>query len=641
MRSGFWMLVLIAMAGAAPAMAQQPTAGSWGDEVRRLRKAPVVRPSYQTARAPAIAASIIAESEPNQGVDAADSVALGDQATGVVDPQGDVDTWFVDLTAGEFVSIDVDAKSIGSLLDPVLGLIAPDGQTTLAVNDDFDGFDSRISYRVPTSGRYFVAIRAVGGLGDPRSTYAINFGKVICDAVGTEREPNDTPDGANPIAVDASASGEVCAADDAPEGDVDYWAVTAQAGTTIELDVDVATGLFADPFLALFAGDGTTRLAFNDDQDGLDSRLQHSIVTTGTYYAAVSSVGDPGGNPFPYTLHVRTTVQGPGDPITVRAEGLGLPLGLAVGSTGDLFVGDVTGSRILRISAQGGVTPFATAITGPFGIAFDGSGHLLVASVDGAVYRVTPEGQATRFITDTELPFWIAVAADGDIWLTDVNDRSVRRYSATGQLEARFDGTVVGGFGPGPLALSPTGEPYVSSGTEIWKLEDGRFQRVFTAAVTIWAFAFDVKGNLYAPLPTEGRIQLFDPVGRPLADPFAVGPDAPQVVVFGRDGTGATVRRLFATETRIGGLIEMNPAGVEHPGLPLGGGVPPAFGAEAAALGLLGADGLSAADLEFLDAHGNRNGRYDVGDLQAYLRAVGALPAPASAAAHQRPGSDR
>ena len=76
------------------------------------------------------------------------------------------------------------------------------------------------------------------------------------------------------------------------------------------LDVDVAeTGVPGDPFLGLFAGDGTTRLAFNDNQDALDSRLDHSIATTGTYYAAVSTVADPGGNPFPYALHARVIPQ--------------------------------------------------------------------------------------------------------------------------------------------------------------------------------------------------------------------------------------------------------------------------------------------------------------------------------------------
>jgi hypothetical protein len=66
---------------------------------------------------------------------------------------------------------------------------------------------------------------------------------------------------------------------------------------------------------------------------------------------------------------------------------------------------------------------------------------------------------------------------------------------------------------------------------------------------------------------------------------------------------------------------------------------PPLFTAEVAAASLLGADGLTAADLQYLDAVGNRTGRYDVGDLQAYLRTLGGLPS--AAASPGRPGSDR
>jgi len=623
-----FVLALLTLAGAAPAPAQQPSA-SWPAQVRRLRDASASRPATGKAGLSGMSArraatlrfdAIIAESEPNDSVRTADSAALGDRATGVVNPAHDVDTWFVDLAAGQFFSVDVDAESIGSPLDATLVLFAPDGRTVLAVNDDFDGPDSRISFRVATSGRYFVAISAFGRLaGSPELTYALNFGTVTCAAVGTEREPNDTPETATPLAIGESGSGELCALNDSPAGDQDYWAFRGEAGTTIELDVDAAAlGFFVDPVLTLFASDGTTRLAFNDDQDGADSRLQFSIVTTGTYYATVAAV-ESGGNPFPYTLHLRTTAPGPGDPISVRAEKLGAPLGLAVGRTGDLFVGDLTGNRILRVTSSGDVTIFAQGISSPLGLAFDASGQLLVASGDGDVYRITPEGQATRFITDTRSPFWVAVAPDGRIWITETFDRSLRRYSATGRFEARFDAVAIGGSGPGPLAIGPSGEPYFSNGTEIWRLVNGELRRVFTDAHVLFAFAFDTAGNIYAPAPAAGTIKLLDPTGRPLADPFAVGPDAPLAVAFGRDGTGTTVARLFATEIRTGQLIEVNPAGIAHRGLPVGAAELP-IPIDVAAGGLLGAGGLSASDLEFLDRQGNRNGRYDVGDFEAYIR---------------------
>ena len=657
-----WVLLLVGLIGAVPAPAQTPPVGSWRDAVRRLRGAAIALPARGDVKArvkptrtgggrlgpllagrrPATASvmATVAESEPNGNVPTADSVALGDQAMGVVNPAGDVDTWFVDLTAGQYLSVDVDAAEVGSPLDATLALIAPDGATLLAFNDDFDEIDSRISYRIPASGRYFLVLRAFGGAGGPTLQYAINVGAVTCAAVGSEHEPNDTPGAATPTTIGDSVSGQICSQDGTGSGDVDYWAFTGQAGTTIELDIDAAQlGLLVDPVIALYAPDGTTRLGINDDADGSDSRLRFSITTTGTYYTTVADAAGNGSNPFPYVLHVRSLTPGPGDPTTVRAEGLGLPLGLAVGSTGDLFVGDVLGDRIVRVSGQGAVTTFAAGIQGPLGLAFDAFGDLLVASVDGAVYRVTPQGQAIRFITDAPIPFWIAVAPDGRIWLTDLSDRSLRRYSPTGQFEARFDAIGVGGSGPGPLAISPSGEPYFSNGTEIWKLVQGRLERVFAHAVLIWAFAFDVDGNIYAPLPTAGRIRLFDPIGRTVVDAFALGVDAPQVVAFGRDGTGATVARLFASDPLVGRVIEVNSAGVARPGHPVGF-VPLSLSVEVAAAGLLGAGGLSAADLQYLDALGNHNGRYDVGDLQAYLRVVGARAGTASTTTQRRTGSD-
>jgi len=621
-RAGASFLLLFALSGVAPAFAQSPTTGSWREEIQRLKDGARV-PHARRASVTRSVATIVTESEPNNTIATADSVALGDQASGTVNPVGDADAWFVDLAAGLFFSVDVDAEQDGSTLDATLELLAPDGHS-LAFNDDFDGFDSRISYRIPASGRYYVVIRAFGNTGGPTLQYAINFGKVLCDAVGTEQEPNDAPATASRVTIGDSAVGELCSADANPAGDVDYWAFTGQAGMTIELDVDAAAhGLLVDPAVALFANDGTTRVAFNDDADGADPRLQYSITATGTYFAAVSTLTDPGGNPFPYTLHVRTVTPGPGDPITVRAEHLGLALGLAFGSAGDLFVSDLAGNRVMRVSGQGAVTTFATGIPNPTGIAFDAFGGLLVASPNG-VYRVTPQGQTTRFLSDVGFAVWVAVGSDGRIWVTDLLDRSLRRYSATGRFETKFALQSIGEFGPGPLAIGPSGEPYFSNGTEIWKLTSDGPRRVLGARFVLWGFAFDVTGRIYAPAPEAGRLLAFEASGATRADPYAVGPDAPIAMAFARDETGVTLARLFATDRLVGQVIEVNPASVPDRGLALGI-LPPPFSLEVAAQALLGVGVLSPSDLQYLDALGNRNGRYDVGDFAAFVRTVQAL----------------
>ncbi len=623
------LLALAMVSCPAPSLAQTHSSGSWPEEIERFRETRAA--SLPLGPAPGVrtpSVGTLVESEPNPVPSLADSAALGVDAVGSIDPESDLDTWYLDLPAGILLSVDVDAESLGSPLDPVIALVGPDSATVLAFDNDADGRDSRISFPIPESGRYFVAIRSVGHVGAPDFTYVIHFTSVGCAAVGSEREPDGTPGTASPLGTDGSGTGELCPGERNPAGDVDFWAFAARAGTTLELDIDATEpgppgGVFVggDPFLELFASDGITRLAFNDDADGRDSRLQFSVVTTGTYYAAVSTRAEAGWNPLEYALHVRTVAAGPGDPVAVRAQGLSTPFGLAVGSTGDLFVGELTGNRVVRISGEGVVTTFAAGIQVPLGIAFDAFGYLLVVSQDGIVYRVDPSGRARPFITDAESPFWIAVARDGRIWITNVADGSLRRYGPTGRFEARFDAKGIGGLGPGPLSVGPGGDPFFSNGTEIWRLANGRIERVLGDTTLIRAFTFDVAGDTYAPTPATGRIVRFDAAGRSSSDPFAVGPDAPMAVAFGRDGAGATVARLFATDPNAGTVIELNPTGIPYPGLPAGRPTP-LFAPGTAAGDLLGAGGLSDDDRRLLDALGNHNGRYDAGDLRAYLGAI-------------------
>ena len=94
------ILVLLALVGAAPLLAQRPAAGSWHEQVRRLRRAhapaaATVKAAHRLTRstsATPVAASAfttVAEQEPNNTVATANSAALGDQGSGVVDPSGD------------------------------------------------------------------------------------------------------------------------------------------------------------------------------------------------------------------------------------------------------------------------------------------------------------------------------------------------------------------------------------------------------------------------------------------------------------------------------------------------------------------------------------------------------------------------
>ncbi|NJO44636.1 MAG: S8 family serine peptidase [Oscillatoriales cyanobacterium RM2_1_1] len=80
---------------------------------------------------------------------------IGDNAS--IGGDSDVDFVQLDLAAGEEVTFDIDASEFGSSLDPILRVFNADGDQ-LAVNDDFDGLDSFISFTANTAGSYYVGV---------------------------------------------------------------------------------------------------------------------------------------------------------------------------------------------------------------------------------------------------------------------------------------------------------------------------------------------------------------------------------------------------------------------------------------------------------------------------------------------------
>src|SRR3989454_10544266 len=122
-----------------------------------------LRPLSAASRSTALAT--ITETEPNDAPATATSVALGDVASGNIDPAGDVDYYAFDVTVPTYLILDVDANRSGSPLDPILSLYAPVGTTELAFSDDYNGYDSHIEYSISTTGRYYAAIAGYGGSG--------------------------------------------------------------------------------------------------------------------------------------------------------------------------------------------------------------------------------------------------------------------------------------------------------------------------------------------------------------------------------------------------------------------------------------------------------------------------------------------
>lgn len=369
----------------------------------------------------------------------------------------------------------------------------------------------------------------------------------------------------------------------------------------------------------------------------------------------------------PATSPAQTT--GPGDPTTPYVAPLGLPEGIAAGSTGELYVADTF--RIIRVDPTGTVTtyfqedPSSTPYVSYFiDLVVEGSGDLLVVGrVPGPnsrafADRITSSGQRSQF---AQLPAdayatAITIGPDGDVWVAlelSSGTGEIHRYDSFGAFKAAIHVTrLVWG-----LAFSPAGELFFigaddpnSSRNAVYKIVGGAPQLVYQSPSGVSSLAFDKGGYLYVTSPygkfsttnPTGPIILLDPAGQVVNDPFASSNLGGSLInlAFLRAANGAMTTRLLAAyrggaplQQGPGGIVEMNPAGMRAEGFRIGA-VP---SITTASLDLLGGLQLDPVVLQQLDAQGNNNGRFDVGDFRAYLRANGQLPVAAVTVRKERP----
>jgi PKD repeat protein len=130
--------------------------------------------------------------EPNDWVGLATPISYGQSVQGDICPGGDFDLYTFDGKAGDEILIDVDAKSIGSLLDPYLFVLSHDGLTVLAENDDEvteEVQDSLLQYRLPYDATYIVKVRAWDhpSVGSADHYYTLRLSYTGSDGAGLDR----------------------------------------------------------------------------------------------------------------------------------------------------------------------------------------------------------------------------------------------------------------------------------------------------------------------------------------------------------------------------------------------------------------------------------------------------------------------
>ncbi len=196
---------------------------------------------------------------------------------------------------------------------------------------------------------------------------------------------------------------------------------------------------FADPFGVVVAKDGTVYVSDAGDNNHIRKISPEGVVTT---FAGGSEGFADGAGP---------------------QASFNTPSALAIDADGNLYVADTGNNRIRKITPEGVVTtvagdgtagyadgPAAQArFNGPIGVAVDTSGNLYVAdtyndrvrkvSSDGQVTTVAGAGQpgyadgsAATAMFDT--PCGVVVASDGSVIVADTGNRQLRKITADGNV---------------------------------------------------------------------------------------------------------------------------------------------------------------------------------------------------------------
>jgi RHS repeat-associated protein len=226
----------------------------------------------------------------------------------------------------------------------------------------------------------------------------------------------------------------------------------------------------------LFLGDGTQRSARNV-APVLVELLKHSPVNEYDALHAVHGAAD--GSVYAANLYGRIHRIAPDGSRTLVAAGLREPRALALAPDGTLYVAEYVGNRITAIAPDGtrtvvagGGTDFfldlsgaaipATQVRlgGPFGIALAPDGGIYIADrlFGGIVRYVDPAGM----LSNLEIPhaFDVALGADGSLYVTQLEDRTLRRMHPDGRSEVVFDRSA--GIAPLGLATRADGTVFVS-----------------------------------------------------------------------------------------------------------------------------------------------------------------------------------
>lgn len=122
-------------------------------------------------------ATLEEEKEPNDGFREAQPLKLGRAVYGAIGAEKDVDVFVIHGRAGKLLSAEVVAGKAGSMLDGLLTLYDDKGRVLVSSDDGGGSRDPRVSFRLRSTGPYFLTIQDASDRGTPWHAYELSAGE--------------------------------------------------------------------------------------------------------------------------------------------------------------------------------------------------------------------------------------------------------------------------------------------------------------------------------------------------------------------------------------------------------------------------------------------------------------------------------
>lgn len=186
--------------------------------------------------------------------------------------------------------------------------------------------------------------------------------------------------------------------------------------------------------------------------------------------------------------------------------------GLVFDKAGDLFALGADSNSIVKFAADGTKSIFATGIRNPQGLGCDSAGNLFVSEVGTeSILRFTPNATRSTFVTGISVPRNIAFDGSGNLFVYDASANAIFKISPDG---ARSE--FAGGFSASCLTLDKAGNLLVGDikSQSIIKFAPNGSKSSFVDGIPApGGLAFDKDGNLFVSDQSTDSILKFAPDG--------------------------------------------------------------------------------------------------------------------------------